>query len=208
MQDLLLTLRSFSTGLSASVLLQHTCSLCRSLCVGLVSLSKLLSPQRFCFHHSSGAAGLWRRVVTVVLCSGCDTVCDVTESSRPASLRLASCGEAISALAASIFTPTASLLLLLAPHFTLPVLRPLSSPRAPRPCDYLFSADVERLRAGCVYSSGAAIICHGPPAARRSDAVGAALWYSPTVAAQVWLVGWQPLSLQLGHTHTHTADIH
>lgn len=135
-------------------------------------------------------------------------MCDVTESSRSASLRLASCGEAISALAASpqrlhLHTDRL-LLLLLAAHFTLPVLRPLSSPRAPRPCDYLFSADVERLRAGCVYSSGATIICHGPPAARRSDAVGAALWYSPAVAAQVLLVGWQPLSLQLGHTHTHT----
>lgn len=47
LQDLLLTLSSFSTGLSASVLWQHTCSLSRSLCVGHVSLSKL------CVKHSA-----------------------------------------------------------------------------------------------------------------------------------------------------------
>ncbi|CAB1435006.1 unnamed protein product [Pleuronectes platessa] len=37
-------------------------------------------------------------------------------------------------------------------------------------------------------SSGAAIICHGPPVPRRSDSVGAAAWYSATVASEVWLV--------------------
>lgn len=66
-------------------------------------------------------------------------------------------------------------------------------------CDYLF-ADVLHLRAGCVYSNSATIICCGHPVPLCLDTVGAALWYSVAVASQVWVLGWQPPSFQLSHT--------